>query len=69
MQSKTFNIYAVNTQAEVDRIVSAVAGIPGVQAFQGDRTTKLFTLTWDEPATLEDVGNTIQALGYTPAMK
>jgi copper chaperone CopZ len=69
MQSKTFSIYAVNTQDEVDRIVSAVAGLPGVQQFQGDRSTKLFTITWDKPATLEDVGNMIQGLGYTPAMK
>jgi hypothetical protein len=69
MQSRTFDIPVVNSQTEVDHIVNAVASLPGVISFSGDKQTKLFTITWNEPATLEDVGHIIQGLGYTPAMK
>jgi hypothetical protein len=69
MQSHTFDIPEVNTQAEVDYIVTAVRSYPGVITFEGDEQTKLFTITWNEPATLQDVSNIIQGLGFTPAMK
>lgn len=69
MLSKTFSIPAVNSQMEVDRIVGTVAAMPGVQRAKGHLPTRLFTITWNAPATLEGVGHVISGLGYTPAMK
>ena len=69
MHSLSFQIPEVARQDEVQRIATRLAALPGVHAVQGDRRTKIFTLTWNGPTTTEDIGNAISGLGYTPQMK
>lgn len=66
MQSMTLQVPVVNEQAEVERIVAALYTLPGVAHVEGDRLTKSFTLTWNEPTTVDDIRDKLVGIGYTP---
>ena len=68
MHSISFQIPEVAREDEVQRIATRLAALPGVHAVQGDRRTKIFTMTWNAPTTREDIGNALTELGYTPDM-
>jgi copper chaperone CopZ len=68
MHSLSFQIPVVATEAEVQRIATRLAALPGVRSVQGDRRTKIFAMTWNAPTTRQDIQNALAALGYTPDM-
>lgn len=68
MHSLSFQIPVVNREDEVQRIATRLAALPGVRGVQGDRRTKIFTMTWSAPTTRDDISNALNRLGYTPDM-
>ncbi|MEQ8671570.1 MAG: cation transporter [Aggregatilineales bacterium] len=66
MQSKSFHIYQVHSQEEVDHITDALNRIPGVKSTTGDFETKIFAIQWSDPAEWKDIENAIVELDYTP---
>ena len=69
MRSKSFQITAVRREDEVQRIATTLASLPGVKSVLGDRRTKIFAITWNEPTTLADISKSIAKLGYVPQLK
>jgi copper chaperone CopZ len=69
MQSKTFQLPMINRDEDVREIETRVGGIAGVRTVEGDRVTKIFAVTWDAPATWEDIERAVVTLGYTLKQK
>lgn len=68
MQSISFQIPAVNREEEVQKIVSVLQALAGVQSVAGHRQTKIFTMTWTGGLHQRDIINALSAIGYTPDM-
>ena len=68
MQSKSFQIYVINEQEEIDRVIGVLKALPGVNTVVGDRETKIFAIQWSEPTEWDDIEKAILKLHYTPAV-
>jgi copper chaperone CopZ len=66
MQSKSFHLYEVEDENEVQEVMSELSSIDGVRSVQGDHETKIFAVTWSEPATWDDIRLALSAMHYTP---
>ncbi len=66
MQSKTFKVPAIGCNGCVKTIVAELKTLDGVQQVQGSVDTKLVTVTWDSPATWEQIAGALTAIEYAP---
>ena len=66
MHSLSFQIPEVNREDEVERITARLAALPAGNTAEGDRQTKIFTMTWNEPTTTDDIRDALTEIGYTP---
>lgn len=66
MQSITFHLYEVWDEAEAQEVIRELSSIDGVRYVHGDHETKIFTVQWSEPATLNDIKVALAEMHYTP---
>ncbi len=66
MQSKTFSLPMLHSEAQVRDIENRLRAIPGMKLVQGHPETKLFTIEWTEPASWDNVWKLLEGMGYTP---
>lgn len=69
MKAMNFQLPIVQSDAEVERVVSALRAIPGVHQVIGSRPTKIFAVTWNAPATWKTIENTLTEMSYTVKWK
>ena len=66
MQSRSFHLYEVQDEIEAQEVMQELSNIEGVRSVQGDYETRIFAVTWSEPATWEDIRVALANLHYTP---
>jgi copper chaperone len=69
MNTKTFvvpNISCGHCTRTIENEVSDVTGVAGVKAVE---ETKEVTVTWDAPATWDEIESLLVEIGYAPAGK
>ena len=66
MQSISFLLYEVEDEQEAQEVLRELSTIDGVRYVDGDPETKIFTVQWSEPATLNDIKVALAEMYYTP---
>jgi len=66
MQSISFLLYEVEDEQEAQEVLRELSTIDGVRYVDGDPETKIFTVQWSEPATLNDIKVALAEMHYTP---
>ena len=66
MQSISFHLYEVEDEQEAQEVLRELSSIDGVRYVDGDPETKIFTVQWNEPATLNDIKVALAEMHYTP---
>jgi copper chaperone CopZ len=67
MEKKTFTVPNISCGHCVHTVQSEVGDIAGVQAVQADEQTKQVTVTWQAPATWEQIASLLTEIDYPPA--
>jgi copper chaperone CopZ len=66
MESKTFKVPNIGCNGCVSTIVSELKTLDGVKQVEGSVDTKQVTVTWDSPATWEQIVSTLTEIEYAP---
>ncbi|MFO7323091.1 MAG: hypothetical protein DIU68_015295 [Chloroflexota bacterium] len=69
MKSRSFQLPIVQSEEEAERIVSTLQSIPGVRKVIGSKRTKIFAVSWTEPATWEEIEKTLMGMNYVVKWK
>ena len=64
--SKTFSVPNISCEHCVRSIKNEVSELAGVASVQADEKTKVVTVTWDKPATWEQIKATLTEIEYPP---
>ena len=67
MQSKTFQVPNISCGHCVMTIKNEVSELTGVKKVDADRTTRLVTVEWDDPATWEQIQKLLVEINYAPS--
>ena len=65
-ETKTFTVPNISCEHCVRSIKNEVSEIAGVTAVQADEKTKVVTVTWDNPATWDQIKATLTEIEYPP---
>jgi copper chaperone CopZ len=66
MTTKTFVIPAISCDHCVRTVKNEVSDVPGVKSVQADANTKVVTVSWDDPATWEQIKAALTEVDYPP---
>lgn len=69
MKTATFQLPIVNSDEEVRKIEATLRQIAGVRDVDGHEPTKIFAVTWDDPATWDAIETALVRIGYSPKYK
>ncbi|MDT8304792.1 MAG: heavy-metal-associated domain-containing protein [Anaerolineae bacterium] len=67
MQSKTFVVPAIHCNHCTHTIKMEVGDISGVESVEADVDTRRVTVTWDDPATWDEIKSLLEEINYPPA--
>jgi copper chaperone len=67
MQSKTFQIPNISCGHCVMTIKNEVSELTGVKKVDADKTTRMVTVEWDDPATWEQIQKLLVEINYAPS--
>jgi copper chaperone CopZ len=67
MEVKTFVVPNIGCDGCVRSIKNAVSEVSGVQSVEGDENTKQVTVKWENPATWQQIKDTLVEIEYPPA--
>lgn len=67
MQTKTFEVPNISCGHCVMTIQNEVSDVSGVQLVQADKDTRLVTVTWDSPATWDQIKDLLVEINYPPS--
>ena len=67
MTTITYSIPDINCKHCVHTITTELSDLPGVQSVQGDLDTRMVTVTFDAPATQQQIEETLIEIDYPPA--
>ena len=67
MESKTFQVPNIGCDGCVKTIKNELSTIKGVQQVEGAVDTQTVTVSWQAPATWEQIVNTLEEIEYAPA--
>jgi copper chaperone CopZ len=67
METKTFQAPAIHCGHCTMTIQREVAELAGVKSVQADQNTKLVTVTWEAPATWDQIKTLMEEIGYPAA--
>ena len=64
MPSQTLHLPEIFCGHCVDRIQSEMSEMPGIISVKGDAAAKTITITWEQPAGLNDIITVLADMGY-----
>ena len=64
MEKHTFLIPSISCGHCVMTIKKELSELAGVKAVEGDPENRIITVEWEEPATLEDIEDTLEDISY-----
>ena len=64
MEEKNVHVPSISCGHCVMTIKREVGEMEGVKSVEGDETTKMVTVKWDNPATWEKITDTLKEVGY-----
>lgn len=64
METVRFTIPNISCGHCVKTIQTELGELSGVSTVEGDETTKEVTVTWDLPATIEEIKTTLKEINY-----
>lgn len=67
MNTITYSIPNISCKHCVHTITTELSDLPGVKSVQGDLDSKQVTVTFEAPATLDRIENTLVEINYPPA--
>ena len=67
METRTFQVPAIQCEHCTQTIQMEVSELPGVTAVSADVDTKQVTVSWDKPASWEAIKKLLTEIGYPPA--
>ena len=67
MNTITYSIPDISCKHCVHTITTELSDLPGVKSVQGELETKMVTVTFDAPATQEQIENALIEINYPPA--
>ena len=67
MTTITYSIPNISCKHCVHTITTELSDLPGVKSVQGDLDSKQVTVTFEAPATLDRIENTLVEINYPPA--
>lgn len=67
MEKKTFQVPNIGCEGCVKAIKGELTEIDGVQSVEGVVDTRTVTVTFDSPATWEQIASTLREIDYAPA--
>lgn len=67
MQAKTFEVPNISCGHCVMTIQNEVSDVSGVQSVQADKDTRMVTVTWDAPATWDQIKDLLVEINYPPS--
>ncbi len=67
MQTKTFEVPNISCGHCVMTIQNEVSEVAGVQSVQADEESRVVTVTWDTPASWEQIKDLLVEINYPPA--
>jgi len=66
VETKTFKVPSIGCNGCVSTIVAELKTLNGVKQVEGRVDTKQVTVTWDSPATWEQIVNALTEIEYAP---
>lgn len=69
MESKTFTVPNIGCDGCVRAVEGELKSIAGVQTAKADLDSKRVTVSYDEPATWDQLVNALTEIEYPPAME
>lgn len=67
MQSKTFVVPNISCNHCTHTIEMEVGDVAGVESVEASLDSKRVTVTWDDPASWEEIESLLQEINYPPA--
>ena len=67
MNTITYSIPNISCKHCVHTITTELSDLPGVKSVQGELDSKQVTVTFEAPATLDRIENTLVEINYPPA--
>lgn len=67
MQSKTFVVPNISCHHCTNTIEMEVGELAGVESVAADVDTKRVTVTWDDPASWDEIESLLEEINYPPA--
>ena len=67
MNTITYSIHNISCKHCVHTITTELSDLPGVKSVQGELDSKQVTVTFEAPATLDKIENTLVEINYPPA--
>ena len=68
MESKTFNVPNISCGHCVHTVKTELGDLVGVREVNADQATKMVTVSWDSPATWEQIQSTLVEINYPAAL-
>ncbi|MBL8156689.1 MAG: heavy-metal-associated domain-containing protein [Anaerolineae bacterium] len=68
MERKSFQVPNIGCDGCVRTIKTEVSQISGVKMVEGVVTSKTVTVEWDQPATWQQIEQTLKEIDYAPAV-
>ena len=66
METKTFKVPAISCMHCVHTIKMEIGELPGVESVQADKDSQMVTVAWQDPATWEQIRQTLTEINYPP---
>jgi len=66
MEQKTFKVPNIGCNGCVNTIKNEVSALSGVQRVEGDVTSKMVTVEWDNPANWATIKAKLEEIEYAP---
>ncbi len=67
MNTITYTVPNISCHHCVHTITMELSDLPGVRSVQGDVDSKRITVTFESPATMDQIENTLVEIDYPPA--
>jgi len=67
MHTKTFEVQNISCGHCVMTIQNEVSDLNGVQSVKADQGTRMVTVTWDAPATWDQIKDLLVEINYPPS--
>ncbi len=64
MEKQTLNVPNISCGHCVQSIQNELSELAGVASVQGDAESKTITVSWDSPATLDQIRQTLERINY-----